>query len=78
MQDYQHEYITTLNGGVVTVVIDVTWDQDEESRYGEWQASFDLAAVYFDGANVLPILDKHTQMALEMEATNAIQGDTND
>jgi hypothetical protein len=78
MQDYQHEYITTLNGGVVTVVIDVTWDQDEESRYGEWQASFELESVWFDGANVLPLLDINTQTALEMEAINAIQGDTND
>jgi hypothetical protein len=78
MKDYQHEYETTLNGGPVTVVIDVTWEQDDESRYGEWQASFELESVWFDGANVLPILDKNTQMALEMEATNAIQGDTND
>ena len=76
MQDYQHEYSTTLNGAPVTVVIDVSWFQDEEDRYGQWQASFSLDSVWFDGVDVLPLLDVNTQTALEMEATNAIQGDT--
>ena len=75
MKDYEHEYLTTLNGAAVTVVIDVTWEQDEDCLYGQWNASFDLKAVYFDGTDVLPILDVNTQTALEMEATNAIQGD---
>lgn len=75
MKDYEHEYTTTLNGGPITVVIDVTWDQDDDNS---WNASFDLIAVYFYGVDVLPILDINTQTALEMEATNAIQGDTND
>jgi hypothetical protein len=76
MQDYQHEYTTTLNGAPVTVVIDVTWYQDDEDRYGQWQANFSLDSVWFDGVDVLPLLDVNTQTALEMEATNAIQGDT--
>lgn len=75
MQDYQHEYTTTLNGAPVTVVIDVTWYQDDEDTYGKWQAQFSLDSVWFDGANVLPILDVQTQMSLEMEATRAIEDD---
>jgi len=75
MKDYQHEYTTTLNGGAVTVVIDVTWFQDEEDKEGQWQASFNLESVWFDCTNVLPILDVNTQMALEMEAIHAIEGD---
>jgi hypothetical protein len=75
MQDYQHEYITTLNGAAITVVIDVTWFQDDDDTYGNWQAQFELESVWFDGTNVLPLLDVNTQTALEMEAINAIQGD---
>lgn len=75
MKDYQHEYITTLNGAAVTVVIDVTWYQDEDCKAGQWEANFSLESVWFDGTDVLPILDVNTQMALEMEATRAIQDD---
>jgi len=75
MKDYQHEYTTTLNGGAVTVVIDVTWYQDDDDRAGQWQANFSLESVWFDCTNVLPILDVQTQMSLEMEATRAIQDD---
>jgi hypothetical protein len=75
MQDYQHEYTTTLNGAPVTVVIDVTWYQDDEDTYGKWQAQFSLESVWFDSTNVLPILDVQTQMSLEMEATRAIEDD---
>lgn len=75
MQDYEHEYSTTLNGAPVTVVIDVTWYQDDNDRMGQWQADFSLNSVWFDCTNVLPILDVNTQMALEMEATRAIQED---
>lgn len=75
MKDYQHEYITTLNGAPVTVVIDVTWYQDEDCRQGQWIAQFSLESVWFDSTNVLPILDVQTQMALEMEATRAIEDD---
>jgi len=75
MQDYQHEYITTLNGAAVTVVIDVTWYQDDDDKAGQWQANFKLDSVWFDCTNVLPILDVQTQMELEMEATRAIQDD---
>lgn len=75
MQDYKHEYTTTLNGGVITVVIDVTWERDDE---GFWEASFSLDSVLFDEVDVLPILDQNTQTALEMEAENAIRGDAGD
>ena len=75
MQDYQHEYTTTLNGAPVTVVIDVTWYQDEDCKQGQWIAQFSLDSVWFDSTNVLPILDVNTQMALEMEATRAIEDD---
>jgi hypothetical protein len=75
MKDYQHEYTTTLNGGAVTVVIDVTWYQDDEDKAGQWQAAFSLDSVWFDCTNVLPILDVNTQMALEMEAIRAIEDD---
>lgn len=75
MKDYQHEYITTLNGAPVTVVIDVTWYQDEDCKAGQWEANFSLESVWFDCTNVLPILDVQTQMELEMEATRAIQDD---
>ena len=75
MKDYQHEYTTTLNGAAVTVVIDVTWFQDDDDKYGQWQASFSLESVWFDSTNVLPILDVNTQTALEMEAIRAIEDD---
>ena len=75
MQDYQHEYTTTLNGAPVTVVIDVTWYQDEDCKQGQWIAQFSLESVWFDSTNVLPILDVNTQMALEMEAIRAIEDD---
>lgn len=75
MQDYQHEYSTTLNGAPVTVVIDVTWYQDEDCKQGQWIAQFSLDSVWFDSTNVLPILDVNTQMALEMEAIRAIEDD---
>jgi len=75
MKDYQHEYTTNLNGAPVTVVIDVTWFQDDDDKYGQWQAQFSLESVWFDCTNVLPILDVQTQMELEMEATRAIQDD---
>jgi hypothetical protein len=75
MQDYQHEYTTTLNGAPVTVVIDVKWFQDEDCKEGQWIAQFSLDSVWFDCTNVLPILDVNTQMSLEMEATRAIEDD---
>ena len=75
MKDYQHEYTTTLNGAPVTIVIDVTWYQDDDDKAGQWQANFSLDSVWFDCTNVLPILDVNTQMSLEMEAIRAIEDD---
>lgn len=60
-----HEYMTTLNGGVVTVELNL----DLPSYMDR------LHAVYFDGVDVLPILDQNTQTALSMEAESAYFGD---
>jgi hypothetical protein len=65
MKDYQHEYTTTLNGGAVTVVLDL-----EIPSYLDR-----LTAVYFECTDVTSILDKNTLTALSMEAERAYSGD---
>jgi hypothetical protein len=60
----EHEYQTTLNGGIVTVVIDL----DMPSYLDR------LTAVYFDCTDVTSILDKNTLTALSMEAERAYSG----
>jgi hypothetical protein len=65
MKDYQHEYTTTLNGGIVTVVLDL-----EIPSYLDR-----LTAVYFECTDVTSILDKNTLTALSMEAERAYSGD---
>lgn len=72
MQDFEHEYETTLNGGVVTVYVQVTYEQDDDNS---WSASFELTGVYFEGVDVTSIIDKNTQNALEMEVIHALAGD---
>lgn len=66
MRSFDFDYDTTLNGSPVTVVLAVryTWAEDFPSIY--------LDSVWFDGANVLPILDANTLNALEMEAESAL------
>ena len=68
MQDYSFDHQTLLNGACVTVEMHVSFDTDWD---GETHVSFELVAVYFDGVNVSPILDKNTLIALEMEAESA-------
>jgi hypothetical protein len=61
----EHEYTTTLNGGTVTVVLDL-----------ECPAYIDrLVAVYFDCTDVTAILDKKTLSELSTEAEQAYSGD---
>ena len=61
----EHDYTTTLNGGIVTVVLDL-----------ECPAYLDrLIAVYFECVDVTSILDKNTLTALSMEAERAYSGD---
>ena len=68
MKDYSYDHETLLNGACVTVEISVSFDFDID---GDWHTSFDLVAVWFDGVDVSPILDKQTLSALEMEAESA-------
>lgn len=68
MTNTEHEYQTTLNGGIVTVVLDL-----EAPSYLDR-----LIAVYFDCTDITSILDKNTLTALSMEAEQAYSGDTRD
>ena len=64
MQD-THEYTTTLNGAIVTVELDITIPSYLNR----------LVAVWFDGVDITPVLDKQTITALDMEAERAYSGD---
>ena len=64
MQD-THEYTTTLNGGIVTVELDVSMPSYMNR----------LVAVWFEDTDVTSILDKNTINALDMEAERAYSGD---
>jgi hypothetical protein len=68
MQNYSFDHETLLNGSPVTVEMRVSFDTDWD---GDFWSTFDLIAVYFDGVDVSPILDKQTLTALEMEAESA-------
>ncbi len=68
MRDFTYEHKTLLNGSPIDVEINVSFTTDWE---GETFASFELVAVYFDGVDVSPILDKQTLIALEMEGESA-------
>ena len=68
MQNYTYEHETLLNGSPVTLEIYVSFDTEWS---GETYTSFQLVAVYFDGVDVSPILDKQTLIALEMEGESA-------
>lgn len=61
----EHEYLTTLNGAAVTVVLDLSIPSYLDR----------LTAVYFDCTDVSPILDQATLTALSMEAEHAYSGD---
>ena len=68
MQNFTYEHKTLLNGSPVDVEINVSFDTDWD---GDTYTSFQLVAVYFDGVDVMPILDKQTLIALEMEGESA-------
>jgi hypothetical protein len=61
----KHEYLTTLNGAPVTVVLDLSIPSYLDR----------LTAVYFEDTDVTPILDDNTLSALSMEAEHAYSGD---
>ena len=65
MSDTSHFYSTTLNGGIVTVELDLTIPSYLDR----------LVSVYFDGVDIISILDKNTLTALDMEAERAYSGD---
>jgi hypothetical protein len=64
-QTMEHEYQTTLNGGIVTVTLDL----DCPSYLDR------LMSVWFEGTDITSILDKQTLTALSMEAERAYSGD---
>jgi len=64
MKETEFEYMTTLNGGGVIVVLDLTVPSYLDR----------LVAVYFDGTDVFRILDQNTLTALSMEAEHAYSG----
>jgi hypothetical protein len=60
----EFEYNTTLNGGVITVVLKIEEIFDEDGT--DWMTS--LSAVYYDCTDVTGILSKEQINELEMEA----------
>jgi hypothetical protein len=65
MTDTLHQYSTTLNGGIVTVEIDLSIPSYLDR----------LTAVWFEDTDVTSILDPQTLAALSMEAERAYSGD---
>jgi hypothetical protein len=65
MQDTLHHYSTTLNGGIVTVELDLSIPSYMPR----------LVAVWFEETDILSILDQSTITALDMEAERALSGD---
>ena len=65
MTDSLHHYQTTLNGGIVTVEIDLSIPSYLDR----------LTAVWFEDTDVSGILDANTLTALSMEAEQAYSGD---
>jgi hypothetical protein len=61
----KHEYTTTLNGGIVTVELDLSIPSYLPR----------LVAVWFEETDILSILDQSTITALDMEAERAYSGD---
>jgi hypothetical protein len=61
----KHQYTTTLNGGIVTVELDLSIPSYLPR----------LVAVWFEETDILSILDQSTITALDMEAERALSGD---
>jgi hypothetical protein len=66
MQDFKYELETLLNGSPVTVTLDVTY------QWGDKFPTISLDSVWFDGVDVMPILDEKTLSDLEMQAESAL------
>jgi hypothetical protein len=64
----EFEYNTTLNGGIITVVMNIEHDFDEDGE----SIHTSLDAVYYDCTDVTGILSKEQLTALEMEAEAAM------
>lgn len=60
----QFEYTTTLNGGIVSVYLNVTEDNDECGTH--YITEFD--SVFFECVNITSILSKEQIAELEIEA----------
>jgi hypothetical protein len=60
----EFEYSTTLNGSVITVVLNIEETIDEDGT--DWVTG--LSAVYYDCTDVTGILSKEQINELEMEA----------
>jgi hypothetical protein len=60
----EFEYNTTLNGGVITVVLEIMEIDDEDGI--DYKTA--LHAVYHEGCDVTAILSEQTLSELEMEA----------
>ncbi len=61
----KHEYTTTLNGGIITVELDLSIPSYMPR----------LVAVWFEETDISSILDQNTITALDMEAERALSGD---
>lgn len=68
MNDTEFTYDTTLNGGIVTVVIDISMPSYMER----------LSGVFFEDVEITRFLDKPTLTGLEMEAENAYSNESFD
>jgi len=66
MQDFKFNLDTLLNGSPVTVTLDVAY------TWGDDFPTISLDSVWFEGTNVLPILDAATLSDLEMQAESAL------
>lgn len=60
----QFEYTTTLNGGIVSVYLNVTEENDECGTH----CFTEFDSIWFDGTNITSILSKEQIAELEIEA----------
>ena len=67
----EFEFQTTLNGGIVTVVLKIEKDFDEDGE--TTHVSFD--SVWFESVDITPILTTEQINALEMEAEAGFSND---
>lgn len=65
MTDTFHQYNTTLNGGIVSVYLELSVPSYLDR----------LDSVWFEGVDITSILDNATLTALSMEAEHAYSGD---